>query len=267
MKVALVLCACVAAAGCAGSTPEEPANTTPTAVVAAIPSVGDRPASDPAAENPLRILVAPSRTYFARQGDTVRGRAVDTGVALGQTLHRPVAFIETPEDKLIPDLLAGKGDVAANLLLTFERDDQVAFAKPIRSGIRELVVTGPGTPPLVTLEDIGGRRIHVRPNSDHHASLVRLNEQLKNINRPPARIVLTSASDEELLDMVNAGTAPGTLADDYIFDLLQPSLPQVRANREVAVSQDGVRAWVTRKDNAALLEAMNAFFSTHRLTF
>ena len=42
-------------------------------------------------------------------------------------------------------MLAGKGDVAANLLLTFERDEQVAFATPIETGIRELVVTGPGT--------------------------------------------------------------------------------------------------------------------------
>ena len=94
-------------------------------------------------------------------------------------------FIETREDQLIPSLLAGKGDVAANVLLTFTRDEQVAFAPPIKTGIRELVVTDVGAP-LVSLEDVGGRTIHVRKNSDHHASLIRLNEQLKKNNRRQA---------------------------------------------------------------------------------
>ena len=70
------------------------------------------------------------------------------------------------------------------MLLTFTRDEQVAFAPPIKTDIRELVVTDVGTP-LVSLEDVGGRTIHVRKNSDHHASLIGLNEQLTKINRPP----------------------------------------------------------------------------------
>ena len=50
-------------------------------------------------------------------------------------------FIETREEQLIPALLAGNGDVAANLLLTFARDEQVAFAPPIVAQIRELIGT------------------------------------------------------------------------------------------------------------------------------
>ncbi len=260
-----VLLACASVAACAGSTPTPPRNATPAATIAIVPPAGEV-TNDRSAANPLRILVARSRTYFVPSNDRVRGRAVDVGAALGRALKRPVTFIDTPEDAIIPDLLAGKGALAANLLLTFSRDDQVAFATPFQRGIRELVVTGPKEKPLISLEDIGGRTIHVRAHSDHHASLQRLNEQLKGINRPPARIALTNGTDEDLLEQVNAGTIPATLADDYILDAWQQSFPNLTANRDIAVSQDGVLAWVTRKDNPALLQAMNDFFSTHRVT-
>jgi hypothetical protein len=38
-------------------------------------------------------------------------------------------------------------------------------------------------------------------------------------------------------------------------------------NRDVAVSQDIELAWVTRKESSTLLELINEFFRTHRLSF
>ena len=73
-----------------------------------------------------------------------------------------------------------------------------------------------------------------------------------------------SLTDEDLLDRVNEGTFPATLADDYIFDARQRELTGVAANKDVAVSQDGVIAWVTRKDAPQLLAAVNAFFAAHK---
>ena len=99
----------------------------------------------------LRILVAPSRTHFETVDGRHHGRAVDAGVALARAISEQTAkdvtavFIETREDQLVAALLAGKGDVAANVLLTFARDEQVAFAPPIKTGIREVVVTGDGS--------------------------------------------------------------------------------------------------------------------------
>ncbi len=224
----------------------------------------------------IRILVAPSGTYYRVTDGQAGGVTVDTATQFVKWLNEQpksntfsVVFVETAEDALIPDLVAGKGDIAANMLLTFERDDQVAFATPFISGIRELVVTGPGEKPLVSLEDIGGRSIHVRKASDHHASLVRLNDQLIKINRPPAKILIAPATrtDEDLLESVNAGKIPSTLADDYIFNRWRKTLPHIAANPDVAVSQDGVLAWVTRKDTPKLLVLMNEFFGAHKVTF
>jgi ABC-type amino acid transport substrate-binding protein len=276
-------------AACSGSSRGTPANATPTAPAAVeIPPAPGQPVSKLARTSKpwpgdldgvidrgyLRILVAPSRTHFQTVDGRHQGRAVDAGVALAKQLSeeakRDIApvFIETREDQLIPSLLAGRGDVAANLLLTFERDEQVAFAPPIKTAIRELVVTD--AKPLVSLEDVGGRIIHVRKNSDHHASLIRLNEQLKKNNRPQAVIVFDekARTDEDLLDSVNAGRIRATIVDDYIFDRWQRDLLKVATtNRDIAVSQDGVIAWATRKDAPALTSLLKDFFSSHRLTF
>lgn len=237
------------------------------------PALGDLDAM--AKRGRIRILVPVSRTYYSIDNDLQHGTTYDAGVAFARFVtarlgsgQQPVAavFIPTPEDRLVADLLAGRGDLAANLRQTFERDDQVAFATPTRSGIRELVITGPGQPALVSLEDVAGRAIHVRRSSDHYSSLQRLNDQLKKINRQPARIALAdeALTDEDLLDRVNEGTFPATLADDYIFEARQRELTSVVANKDVAVSQDGVIAWVTRKDATQLLDAVNAFFAAYK---
>jgi membrane-bound lytic murein transglycosylase MltF len=177
-----------------------------------------------------------------------------------------VVFIPTAEDALVTELLAGRGDVAANVRQTFERDDQVAFATPTRTGIREWIITGSGQRPVVSLEDVGGRVIHVRKSSDHHASLIRLNEQLARIDRPGSRIAFASEAltDEDLVDRVNEGTFPATLSDDYLFEARRRELTSVASNKDVAVSQDGVIAWVARKDAPQLLAAINAFFAAHK---
>lgn len=224
----------------------------------------------------VRVLVAQSGTHFRTDGHLHRGRTVDAVEAFQRFVNSritprtlSVQLISTSESTLISEVIAGQGDIAANMLRTFERDDQVAFAKPLRSGIRELIVTGPGVKPLVSLEDVGGRSIHVRRNSDHHTSLVRLNEQLRKIDRPQAEIVLApeDVTDEQLLDLVNTGRIPATIVDDYIYDGQRPRLEKTAANRDVAVSQDGEIAWVTRKESTQLLALINEFFATHRLSF
>src|SRR5688500_16147914 len=204
----------------------------------------------------VRVLVAPSRTHFNVEGNVQRGRTVDAAVAFERFVNQRISprtiavlLISTSETALVSDVIAGQGDIAANVLRTFERDDQVAFAKPLRAGVREVVVTGPGVSPLVSLEDAGGRAIHVRRNSDHHASLTRLNEQFKKIDRPPAMIVFApQQTDEELLDLVNAGRMPATLVDDYIYDARRSHLPNTAANRQVAVGLDGDIGSVAQKE-------------------
>ena len=67
---------------------------------------------------------------------------------------------------------------------------------------------------------------------------------------------------------MNAGRIRATIVDDYIFDRWQRDLLKIAGtNRDVAVSQDGVLAWATRKDAPQLTSLLKDFFSTHKLTF
>ena len=297
---AAVIAAAVLLAACGGTTESPAPAPAPAVVPAAAPTMERRPIEEAPAEPPpsapalaaikapalgdldamasrrrLRILVAASRTYYSVDNNRQRGATYDAGVAFARFVTAQldsaqaavaVVFIPTHEDALVANLLAGRGDIAANVRQTFERDDQVAFATPTRIGIRELVVTAPGQRPVVSLEDVAGRAIHVRKSSDHYRSLLRLNEQLKKIDRQPSRIVIAdeTLTDEDLLDRVNEGSFPATLADDYAFDARRRELSSAGANKDVAVSQDGVIAWVTRKDAPQLLAAINAFFATHK---
>lgn len=289
MRILALCFALSAIAACSGSSSPAPANATPAApALIEIPPAPDQQVSRLEKSNRsftddldaivergyLRILVSPSRAHFETVEGRHRGRAVDAGVALARAVSEnsgktvQAVFIETHDDQLIPSLLAGKGDVAANLMLTIARDEQVAFASPVRKNIRELIVTDVGVK-LVSLEDVGGRTIHVRRNSDHHASLIRLNDQLTKISRRPALIAFDTRAktDEDLLDSVNAGRIRATIVDDYILDRWQKDLLKVAsANRDIAVSQDGILAWATRKDAPKLLGLLNEFFAAHQLT-
>jgi len=79
------------------------------------------------------------------------------------------------------------------------------------------VVTGARAPKLASLDDLGGREVHVRPSSSYHGSLVALNARLRSQGKPEAIIVAVpdALEDEDLMDMVAAGLLKLTVVDDW----------------------------------------------------
>ncbi len=80
-----------------------------------------------------------------------------------------VLIIPTTRDKLLPEVSQGMGDIAVgNLTVTEERLKTVDFASPPDlPGMRELVVTGPKSPEIATVEDLAGKAVHVRRASSY----------------------------------------------------------------------------------------------------
>ena len=73
-----------------------------------------------------------------------------------------VFFIPVSRGDLIPALLAGRGDLAASgITVTPERAEQVDFTRPTWDGVNEIVVTGPASPPLASLDDLAGKSVFV----------------------------------------------------------------------------------------------------------
>ena len=61
--------------------------------------------------------------------------------------------------------------VAAMVTVTPEREKLVAFSEPTRTNVSEVVVTGPGAPPIATVDDLAGQEVFVRKGSIYDESL------------------------------------------------------------------------------------------------
>ena len=77
-------------------------------------------------------------------------------------------------DLLITFLAEGRGDMAAgNITITAEREALVDFSAPTSKAVAELVVGGPTSPILKTLDDLAGQTVMVRKSSSFCANLHR----------------------------------------------------------------------------------------------
>ena len=79
--------------------------------------------------------------------------------------------------------------VAAMVTVRPELEKLAAFSEPTRTNVSEVVVTGPGAPPIATVDDLAGQEVFVRKGSIYEESLIKLNEQLKARGKPPAVFV------------------------------------------------------------------------------
>jgi ABC-type amino acid transport substrate-binding protein len=93
-------------------------------------------------------------------------------------------------DTLIPALTQGKVDLlAAMLTVTPERQAVVDFTDPTRTNVSEILVTGPGTPPVASVDDLSGKEVFVRKTSIYFRSLTALNAQLTSRGKAPVSVV------------------------------------------------------------------------------
>jgi membrane-bound lytic murein transglycosylase MltF len=197
-------------------------------------------------------------------------RAFET--ALNKRLGTPVVkvhviAIPVPRDELLPRLLAGQGDLAvAGLTITPERQRQVDFSIPFVTGVREVLVTGPAAPEIDTLDDLSGQELYVRLSSSYAEHLRRLNDHFEKQGK--AKVTIAPADEAletgDILEMVNAGLVPATVADSYLADLYVQVFPNLRKHDSVT-SAPGDVAWAFRKGSPQLAEVVNAFAKTHRV--
>lgn len=91
----------------------------------------------------------------------------------------------------------------------------MAFSAPTRTNVSQVVVTGPGAPPIATLDDLSGQEVFVRKEGIYEESILALNAQLKSRGKPAAIIISAPPllEDDDVLEMVNAGLVPITVVD------------------------------------------------------
>jgi membrane-bound lytic murein transglycosylase MltF len=149
------------------------------------------------------------------------------------------------------------------MTVTPERQKLVDFSDATRKNINEIVVTGPGSPPLNTIDDLSDKSVFVRKSSSYYTSLLVLNEQLVAKRTKPVdiRIVDESLEDDDLLEMVNAGLLPATVVDDYYADFWKQMFTDLTVHKEIVVRGGGNLAVAMRKNSPQLAAEVNGFIT------
>jgi membrane-bound lytic murein transglycosylase MltF len=224
----------------------------------------------------LRMLVTTNATnYFVDLGKQ-GGVTYEAGGLLEKELNRrfkkgnlqlDVIFIPVTRDQLIPALVEGHGDIAAaNLTITEGRLEKVDFSDPVTRELSEIVVTGPGAAPVARVEDLSGQRVYVRASSSFFESLQSLNASFAEKGLDPVEIVPVDErlETEDILEMVNAGVYPITVADDFLVNLWSQVLGDIRRHPDVAVRSGTHFGWAMRKGSPKLKSFLNEFVRENR---
>ncbi|HEX9181275.1 MAG TPA: transporter substrate-binding domain-containing protein, partial [Burkholderiales bacterium] len=220
----------------------------------------------------IRVLVPYSRTLYFNDKGRERGLTAefvrDFERWLNQkhkTHKRPVTvfIIPTTRDKLLSGVVEGLGDIAAgNLTVTDERLALVDFVSPEdQKPVSEIVVTGPKSPPIASVDDLSGKTVHVRKASSYYESLLALNQRFKKAGKAEAKLTIVpdALEDEDMMEMLNAGLLELMVVDDWKARIWAQILPKVKPLPEVKVREGGKTGWGIRKNSPQLKAVLIEF--------
>jgi membrane-bound lytic murein transglycosylase MltF len=177
-----------------------------------------------------------------------------------------VSFIPMRPDELGPALSQGVGDfIAAGIVFTPEREKYYAFTAPTMKNVTQIIVTGPGLANAKGLDDLVGTDIYVSPLTSFYDNLMKINEDRAKAGKPPLSVKPADKNlqEDDLVEMVNAGLIPATVAMQHRAGLWEQILPSIRLHPEMAIASEGELGWVMRKDNPELKKLLDQFTETH----
>jgi len=224
----------------------------------------------------IRILTPYSKTHFFIDKGVQRGIVYEGGLKLEDDINKQlkttpatrvsVVFIPTSRDDLYQALVEGRGDIiAAGITVTPERAKLVDFTNPTKTGVREIVVTGPGAPAITSVDDLSGKQVAVREKSIQFESLTALNATFQTQGKAAVSIktVPTALEDEDILEMVNAGLLKIVIVDDFMAEFWKLILPGITLHPQVSVPEEGDLAWAVRKNSPKLVAELNPFIKAN----
>ena len=282
-RLALALCATLALAGCAPGEDDRgigsalgPDGTPSNEVLAAMFSPWTGDLDGMIERRYIRVLTVNSPLlYFVDRGQqqgAVYEMVRQFEDYLNKRLERRhvkvhVLVVPLGRDELIPRLAAGYGDLAiAHLTITRDRSALVDFSIPVVRDVAEVLVTGPASEPVASLDDLAGREVYVRASSSHAEHLAALNARFAERGLPPVEIApageLLEAGD--ILEMVNAGLVPATFVDSPMARLYAQVFADLRVHEDIVLHAGGDIGWAFRQGSPELEALVNRFLEGHR---
>jgi membrane-bound lytic murein transglycosylase MltF len=224
----------------------------------------------------IRIAIPFGLTTYFLDGPDQRGLTYDLVVQFEQFLKNRIGkpasrmtavFLPTSRDRLLPMLTDGQADIAAGTLtITPARLAIVDFSDPLRSDVREVLVTGPAAPEVVTAEDIVGLPVHVRESSSFYEHLQELNARMAAEGRPGITVVKADEklTTDDMIEMVSSGLFPATVADEPVAEFFSQVFEGIQVHRELVLAEAQRIGWAFRKDSPQLSAAVNDFVKLAR---
>ena len=223
----------------------------------------------------IRVLVVYNKTNFFIDKGQPRGLTYEGFKLFEDELNKKyktgnikihIVFVPGGRADLEQALLTGRGDViAANVTVTPERLERVDFSSPIMTNVSEIVVSGPASEAIGSVDDLSGKEVFVRKGSIFHESLEKLNADLAKRGKPPVKLRFAPADleDEDLLEMVNAGLVRYVVVDDFLARFWAAVFPKIQLHPEVALRTGGQIAWAIRKNSPLLKAELDAFLAKY----
>lgn len=220
----------------------------------------------------IRVLVPYSRTLFYHDRGTERGVTATLIREFEKNLNKKyggkgnipltVAIIPTTRDRLLQDLRAGLGDIAAgNITIMPARAAQVDFSVPVGKPFDEVLIAAPEAPAIKTKEDLSGKTLHVRRVTSYYTHLEQWNRDFKKRGLPPMKLVRLpdDLGDEDILEMVNAGLIDFAITDSWVADVWRRVLPKMRIHHDITPASGMQAGWAFRKNSPLLAAEVNDF--------
>jgi membrane-bound lytic murein transglycosylase MltF len=181
-----------------------------------------------------------------------------------------VFAIVATRDKLLADLLEGHADVAVGgIKAVDELLSQIDFAA-LEYGLAsaEILVTGPASPAIASIDDLSGKTVHLREYSTQYLALKDLNDRFRKEGKPEARAVFVpnALEDEDLLEMLNAGLVQAVVTDDWRARMWAQTLNKVTVREDIQLRPPTAMGWGIRKNSPKLLAELNEFHAYYAKT-
>jgi membrane-bound lytic murein transglycosylase MltF len=222
----------------------------------------------------LRVLVINNRTGFFYDKGRTRGAIAEAmeefGIVTNQKLKTGakkfvVVYLPMPPGQLLAALNDGIGDIACTgIIITPEREKLVDFTAPIMNDVKLVVVTSKTAPAISSVDDLSGKDVYVNAATVAKDELDKLNQRLKQAGKPEIGIkpVDSNLTEEDLLEMANAGLIPATVAFNFRAELWSKVLSNIIVT-PVVLKEDGQMGWAMRRGSPQLKSVMDDFLKTH----
>jgi membrane-bound lytic murein transglycosylase MltF len=177
-----------------------------------------------------------------------------------------VALLPTPMDRLRERMAGGYGDIAAASISVTEENKAIGdFTIPTITGLKIIVVTGPGAPKIKSVEDLSGKEVWVMAQTRMKKDLEDLNATLKSQGKAPARIRETDPVLEpgDVMELVNAGVNPVALMQSSQAEFWAQVFDNITLRKDLVLADDVQLGWAIQKGTPQLKAFLDDFIKTH----